>query len=366
MADITRNQFLAGKGVQKKIYQKGILLMDADLNEQADVELERHRRALSCLLNREDARFENPLWTDGSGFKITNHNSALTVYILAGDAAFHLDENHAALVTHEGRTELTGFASWVSGGLRTDLIYIDIEEKEISSADDPNIVNPAVAAETCRDIRLTYDIKIEAGVFPPAYSLPSAPAGHVYRKLALVSKDGSSDQITTDDIGMLLPIRSATTALNSMEIPFWMEASVSHSNYDAQGLENNDFTYLISNDVDSKTIIVIKVPYVYDPAHKYLSLHCQVKRASWTDGYVRLDGFARTGTQAGIQLSGASETLEDVVSYLDIPASLTEGQVYEIQVVLSAQSAIGSCYIWMYRPVLSAGVGPFIHELGGV
>lgn len=368
MANTSRDQFLLSKAVQKKIFQKGSLLMDADLNEQADVDLERHRRALSCLLKGDDTAFDNPLWTNGTGFKITGHSSALTASVVPGDAAFHLDEYHAVLVTHEALTELTGFASWVSGGTtRTDLIYIDLEEVEISPEEDANIVNPAAGAETCRDIRLQYELKIESNVLPPGYSLPTAPSGHVYRRLALVSKDGSSDQIVTDDITMLLPNLSAAVSLESMEVPLWMEASVSHGSYDAQGLENDDFAYKIADVVDSKTINVIKVPYVYDAAHNYLALHCQVKRASWTTGNVQIEAFGTTPRYSTtIQADGASDTLEDVVSRLEIPSGLTEGQVYEIQVVLSADSSIGSCDIWMYRPVITAGLGPFVWGYGGV
>lgn len=366
MANTTRDQFDVEKGVQKKIFQKGILLMDADLNEQIDITLERHRRALSCLLGGTDTGFDNPLWTNGSGFKITSHSSALTVSVVPGDAAFHLDENHAALVTHEALTELTGFQSWVSGGLRTDLIYIDIEEKEISPEDDPNIVNPATGAETCRDIRLQYEIKIEPNVFPPGYNLPTAPSGHVYRRLALVSKDGSNNQIVMDDITMLLPNLSAAVALESMEVPLWMEASVSHGSFDAQALENDDFAFKVDEEnAGSKTNIVIKVPYVYDPAHNYLALHCQAMRAHNTNAWVRLEGLGTTGFQAWIQLGGQSSTLEDVAAYLQIPSGLTEGQVYELQVVLYGSSTIWT-YVRMYRPVISAGLGQFRWGQGGV
>jgi hypothetical protein len=321
---------------------------------------------LSVLLNRTDAGFDNPLWSGGTGFKITSHSSPLTVCVVPGDAAFHLDENHAALITHQALTELTGFASWVTGGLRTDLIYIDIEEKEISPADDPNIVNPTAGAETCRDIRLQYEMKIEPNVFPPGYSLPTAPSGHVYRRLALVSKDGSNDQIVSDDIELLLRELGTVAALETMEIPLWMEASISHGSFDAQGLENNDFAFIVDEEGGgSKTNIVIKVPYVYDPAHKYLALHCQAMRAYSTSAWVRLEGLGTTGFQSWIQLSGQSETLEDVAAYLKIPSGLTEGQVYELQVVLYGSSTMYS-YVRMYRPVLSAGVGQFLWGQGGV
>lgn len=362
MAIISRDQFDETKAVQKKLWQVGVPVMDADLNEQNDVNLERHRRVLSALLGRTDAGFVNPNWSNGSGFAIAVHNTALTVYVVPGDAAFHLDDDHAAIVTHAGVTELTGFSSWVGGGVsRTDIIYIDIEEKEISPADDPDIVNPLNGKETCRDIRLEYEVKIASGTS----SVPTAPSGHVYRGLAKISKDASSDQIVADDIELLLTSLAVTAALESMEIPFWMEASVSHGSFDAQGLENDDFAFKVDEDGGgSKTNIVIKVPYVYDPAHQYLVLHCQTKRLTGVEAWVRLDGFSETGTTATIPWVGANPP-SDTVSYLEIPSGLTVGQVYELQVVLYG-SATGQNAVWMYRPVISAGVGQFHWGQGGV
>lgn len=356
MATISRDQFDETKNVQKKVWQVGVPLMDADINEQNDIALERHRRAVSGLLARADTRF-------GTGFSITPHLTALTVYVLIGDAAFHLDDDHAALLNHPGTTELTGFASWLASGQRTDVVYIDIEEVEISPAEDPDIVNPLNAAETCRDIRLEYTISIANNTS----DVPTPPAGHVYRPLARISKDGSSNQIVSDDIELLLPELGSRLAIEEMEVQFWAEASVSHGSFDAQGLENDDLSFVVSESAGgSKTNIVIKVPYAYDSAHNYLALRCQVKKNSFTtNAWVRLDGLGTTGTQAAIQAGGASETLEDVASYLEIPAGLTEGKVYELSVSLYGTSSILT-EVWMFRPVITAGLGPFIFGQGGV
>lgn len=348
MANISRDQFDLDKGVQRKIHQKGSLLMDADLNEQAQVDLERHRRLISGLLTRSDARFDD-------GFKVIPNLTPLTVDILPGDAGFHLDDNHATLVTHPATTELTGFASWVSGGVtRIDMIFIDLEEKEISPEDDPDIINPTAGTETTRDLRLEYTIRIASDTS----TLPTAPAGHVYRTLALVTKNATSDQILTDDIELILP--NINEALQSMEIPIWTNASISNVSSDAQGLENDDFSFVIAEEGGgSKTNIVIKVPYVYDKAHSYLALHCQTLRMAGVEAWVRLDGFSETGTTATIKYS-IPNVPRDAVSYLDIPSGLIEGQVYELQVALYG-AATGQNYVWMYRPVITAGLGRFAH-----
>ena len=362
MAEFTRIQFDRTRRVQKKLHQPGNLHMDADLNEQNDIILERHRRVLSRLLNGTDVGFATPLWTNGFGFKISSHSTALTVYVVAGDAVFHLDDDHAALITHEGTTELTGFQSWVAGGVqRTDVVYIDIEEKEISPEDDPNIVNPAAGAETCLDIRLEYTVRIASDTS----SVPTAPSGHVYCGLAEITKDGSSDQIVSDDIELLLSSFSSAASLETMEIPFWMEAAVSHGSFDAQDLENDDLSFVVNEEGGgSKTNIVIKVPYVYDAAHRYVVLHCQTKRLTGVQAWVRLDGFSETGTTATIFWTAANPP-NDTVSYLEIPSGLTEGQIYELQVVLYG-SATGQNAVWMYRPVIAAGLGQFRWGQGGV
>lgn len=189
MADITRDQFDEDKAVVKKILQKQVHLTDADLNEQFDVELNRDRRTLSCLCGHESKRF-------GDGFKVVGTGASLAVTIKAGFAAFLVDTELAALLRLAEDYTLSGFTTWTVS--RTDYIYIDITEEEVDASDDPNIVNPDIGEETCRDIRLSYTFNISEGAAPG-----TPPANHTYISIATVTKTTGSN-IEAGDVSVLV------------------------------------------------------------------------------------------------------------------------------------------------------------------
>ncbi len=189
MADITRDSFDESKKVIKKILQQGRFLLDSDFNELADVLVTQRRRVLASLVGNDSRRF-------GDGFKVVGTGASLQVTIKAGFAAFFLGTDLAELLQLKEDTTLSGFATW--GSSRTDHIYIDIEEKEFSAADDADIVNPAIGEETCRDVRLVQTIKISQGAAPG-----SPPAGHTYVTLATVTKTSGST-ISAGDVTVVL------------------------------------------------------------------------------------------------------------------------------------------------------------------
>lgn len=189
MANITRDQFEESKGVIKKIVQSGVRLTDADLNEQFDITLQRDRRMLSCLCAHASKRFSD-------GFGVVGNGSSLQVVINAGFAAYLIDSELATLLMLAEDYTLTGFTAWTAA--RTDYIYIDILEAEISAANDPNIVNPDVGEETCRDMRETFTFHISQGTAPG-----TAPAGHTYVTIATVTKSSGSNIEAGDVINLI-------------------------------------------------------------------------------------------------------------------------------------------------------------------
>lgn len=187
---VTRDQFDENKNVSQKVFQEGIFAVDADLNESQAVLKYQDRRMLSALVQNEDRRF-------GEGFEVVGTGASLQVAIKAGFMAVHLEDNLAAMLRLESDYTLTGFTAF-SGG-RTDYIYIDIEEKEITANDDPDIVNPTVGETTCNDLRVVYSFNISEGSLPD-----SPPANHIYVILASVYKYSGS-AIYTGDVTNLIP-----------------------------------------------------------------------------------------------------------------------------------------------------------------
>jgi len=201
MADISRDQFDEANAVSKKIFQQERYLLDADLNEAQDVLRYMDRRSLSCLVGHESKRF-------GDGFKVVGTGASLAVTIKAGFAALLLDTKLAALLRLSEDYTLSGFSSWSAE--RTDYVYIDIEEKEIGPSDDPDIVNPTLGDETCRDLRLTYSFAISEGAAPG-----SPPSGHVYIILATITKSSGSN-IEDSDVTVMIQDHYASSTIVSL------------------------------------------------------------------------------------------------------------------------------------------------------
>lgn len=349
MATISRDQFDRTKQVQKKIHQSGAFVLDSDLNEQIDIALENRRRILSCVLNHADGRFDNGFSIEGG------HANDLTVTLKAGNAGFHLDDDHAAMLTLDSDTNITGFQSWVTSGERTDIIYLDLEEVEYGAGDDLDIVNPIVGQETCRDIRAVWTVAIANN----QSTLPTAPAGHVYRELARITKDSTTDAISADDITVSLP-HFRGSALQAMEIPIWTLSTSNHSGGAADSLtaEAQQF-YVTATSTDLIQKAVVKIPYIYDPAHQYLALYCECWRDTGVTGVIELEGIVYGGFQSWVW-----EITPSLQKTFLIPsaAGAVPGQMYELYIMLKAawkagESGALKCY--MQKPVIVAGLGAY-------
>lgn len=195
---ITRDQFNEANRVTKKIFQEGTHLLDSDLNEQADIFRIGARRILSCLTGEQDVCF-------GQGFNVVGAGASLAVTIKAGYGAFQIVSAQAGIgvqgsvLLHLAADQtLSGFTAWT--GSRTDYIYIDITETEYGPGDDPNIINPDVGEETCRDLRLGFAFHISQGAAPG-----TAPSGHTYIVIATVTKTSGSNIEAGDATVLLVP-----------------------------------------------------------------------------------------------------------------------------------------------------------------
>ena len=347
--NVSRDSFDADKRVQKKVFQEGTVVVDSDLNESIDVALDSCRRALSCSTGHVDVRFDDGFSLEGG------QASDLTVLVKAGNAAFHLDDSRAVLVRNDTDVSLTGFASWVSGGVeRTDIVYIDIIEVEYGPSDDANIVSPSIGVETCRDIRLQWTLAIASD----ASVMPTPPAGHTYRELARITKDAT----TTDIIGKQNDITPTlqhfrSTLFSTMEIPIWSVATQNHSGSDAESLSAVPQQYYVqATSTDPEGRNVVKIPYMHDPAHRYLALYCECWVDEGANGRITLNGGAYGGLTSWVYK--ATPSLQ--VTYQ--PVSIPPWTSSELWITIEAwykpgQSGDKRC--WIQKPIIVAGLGTF-------
>ena len=75
---------------------------------------------------------------------------------------------------------------------RTDIVYLDVWEREVGSIEDANLINPAIGVETCVRVKREAAVRVAEG----AVSLPSAPAGHAFLPLALLRRPVNQPLIT--------------------------------------------------------------------------------------------------------------------------------------------------------------------------
>jgi hypothetical protein len=79
---------------------------------------------------------------------------------------------------------------------RTDIVYLDVWEREVGSVEDANLVNPAIGVETCVRLKREAAVRVTEG----ATTLPNAPAGHVFLPLARLRRPPNQAEITVQHI----------------------------------------------------------------------------------------------------------------------------------------------------------------------
>jgi hypothetical protein len=75
---------------------------------------------------------------------------------------------------------------------RTDIVYLDVWEREVGSAEDANLINPAIGVETSVRLKREAAVRVAEGTT----TLPSAPTGHVFLPLALLHRPVNQAAIT--------------------------------------------------------------------------------------------------------------------------------------------------------------------------
>jgi hypothetical protein len=213
-ANRSRNTFDPEKGYVGVVLQQGVPLVDADWNEMSDIF--RHELYAGLSLG----------FCDG----VQPGTDALKVYV---KGAYH---NNGFRV-HEGTMSIAGRAVTIKDSIsynyqvwrdtaraaadgvdelpdltipeedRTDLVYADVWEREVNSAEDQDLVNPLIGLET--SVRLKREVAIR--VREDATELPEQPDNHRYLPLAFLYRRGRRIYVhDIEDIRPTLRLSSAT------------------------------------------------------------------------------------------------------------------------------------------------------------
>jgi hypothetical protein len=117
---------------------------------------------------------------------------------------------------------------------RTDIVYLDVWDREVGSAEDDNLINPAIGVETCTRLKREAAVRVAEGTS----ALPSPPPGHFFLPLSLLRRPVNEPQISrfedirpffyspqgTGVIGLFpafLPLYTAPAITPSVRLPEW-------------------------------------------------------------------------------------------------------------------------------------------------
>ena len=210
MGNFSRDTFDRLKHYVGVRLQQGVPIVDADWNELEDI----RRYELQAFLNW----FVGNGVPDGNdGFNIEAVGDPNDLLIRGGDGTAEgagrlliegldvLNEsdmrytaqplyNNPALAAEWGVDPIPPLTT--PAGNRSDLIYIDVWEREVDSTEDPNLINPAIGVETCVRIKREWAVR----TLENTSSLPAAVPAHVFYPLAQINRIGGSPTILSRQI----------------------------------------------------------------------------------------------------------------------------------------------------------------------
>lgn len=213
MGNFSRNTFDPVKRYVGVRLQQGVPLVDADWNELNDVVRQEHYDGFGLFSSGTQSDLINFGVIAGAPALGTNDFYVIPGRALVGGRPLNVPfESSANIIPYttqpwvnSARASQDGVAVipplTTPAANRTDLVYLDVWEREVNSVEDNNLVNPVIGVETC--VRLKREVAIR--VVEGGTSLPSPPAGHAFMPLALLNRLAGQAQIAFDQVRDIRP-----------------------------------------------------------------------------------------------------------------------------------------------------------------
>jgi hypothetical protein len=188
MADISKNSFDPTKDYRKVIYQRDRPVLDFELNESQDIQ----RFQQGWLV-----QYANGDFYLGDGFLVhpvdspelrgnrvaVRHGSVVHMgRRVPLEADYTIGDDDSPLTTPVGED-------------REDIVYVKYFEEEVTSVDDPNIVDPEFGQETAIRLRVRALVRVEEGG-----QIPCPALGETVFEIARLHRRSGVTAITADQI----------------------------------------------------------------------------------------------------------------------------------------------------------------------
>jgi hypothetical protein len=347
MGNFSRNTFDPLKGYVAVRLQQGVPVLDADWNELNDVTRQE-------LYDTFSLTFTDGIQPYGFDLEVGFRQEPNDFSILAGAALIQgrlirvrnnlrystqpwTDPKRAA---RDGVAVIPPLATPTGSATtppRTDIVYLDVWEREVESVEDTNLINPAIGVETCIRVKREAAVRVAEGTA----TLPSAPTGHAFLPLALLRRPVNQAVISNiEDIrpffnspqgkGVVsffpafLPVN--TTPFFTTKLPEWRIAFSVLSN--PLGMEVPKFRALKAQNEAAAGVLPLLLP---DKARlSFFSIHGDI---SAVDGQVqwqllRIDQQVATASNA--------DRLVDVLAG-DTIRAVSAGQIFSTTYGLSVE-----------------------------
>ncbi|WP_030606714.1 DUF6519 domain-containing protein [Streptomyces fulvoviolaceus] len=207
MGNFSRNTFHPEKSYVGVRLQQGVPLVDADWNEQNDVIRQEVYDGLAAVGADGVCRVASGSST--YAFRLSPTGTANNFQFLAGPAVVggrpvripvNLTTYGAQPWTDPARAARDGVAVLPAlttpAAARSDLVYLDVWEREVGQAEDGEIVNPVIGVETAVRLKREVAVRVAEG----SSALPAVPAGHFCTPVALLNRVAGGAVIQADEI----------------------------------------------------------------------------------------------------------------------------------------------------------------------
>ncbi len=190
MGNFSRNTFDPAKGYVAVHLQQGVPLVDADVNELADIarnELYAGLRAGYSEVAARDGGLAVTAGPGGDDLRVSAGSAVVGGFpIVAASTLRHNVQRYAnpAVAATDGVAVVTPIPLAAPAAARTDAIYLDVFEREVTSAEDGALVNPAIGIETAVRVRREVVLRVALG----ATAAPAPAANHAHLLLATMNR----------------------------------------------------------------------------------------------------------------------------------------------------------------------------------
>jgi hypothetical protein len=216
MGNFSRTTFDPAKAYSAVRLQQGVPLVDADWNELQDIT---RNELYDALLTVAPNALQASVVLVGAGNNDLQLSPGVVVVggrpVRIASPIRYTTQRYANGATAAADGVPAAAPLTTPGTARTDIVFLDVFEREVGRAEDPNIVNAAIGIETSVRLRREIVLRVAEGG-----AIPALPAGHVTLFIATLNRAAGQAAITQAMIDDIAPRGQVPAIVDMAVAPF--------------------------------------------------------------------------------------------------------------------------------------------------